>query len=61
MKRPNCKKCGGPLDIWHDPDTRIGFICNNPQILETNEQFQEHLTRLNDDEYRKLESHVKQT
>lgn len=37
--RPVCRRCNGPLDIWNDEDVGIGFVCNSPKPMQTDEQF----------------------
>lgn len=55
MKRPQCRRCKGPLDIWHDEEQGIMFICNNPGTIYTDEQFQQYVDNLPGDEVAALE------
>jgi hypothetical protein len=55
IERPKCNRCKGSLDIWHDPETGIGLICNNPGTLQTDAQFTERFNSLPGDDVVKLE------
>lgn len=40
MERPNCKCCGGPLDIVFDLDEgEVIWCCNNPRPIQTDADF----------------------
>ncbi|NIQ15864.1 MAG: hypothetical protein GTO02_16155 [Candidatus Dadabacteria bacterium] len=55
MIRPKCKRCGGSLDIFFDPETdRQEWTCNNPHMIYTDEEFEEKWNRLNGDEVVRL-------
>jgi hypothetical protein len=56
IPRPKCRRCGGPLDIWFDPDDMTAvWHCNNPKPMETDEQFEKHWNRLDGDDVVRLE------
>jgi len=39
MDRPKCRRCGGPLDLWRDPETGRGFVCQTGRPMWTDDQF----------------------
>ncbi len=40
MERPICKRCKGSLDLFPEPETgNYEWICNNPKVLMTDEEF----------------------
>jgi hypothetical protein len=59
IKRPKCRNCKGPLDIWHDPDTGITLSCNNLEgqhtPATTDKEFEERFNSLPGDDVVKLE------
>jgi hypothetical protein len=62
IDRPKCRRCKGPLDIWHDPESGIGWHCNNPhgrhEPIMTDEEFTKRWNSLTDDEIAKLMASV---
>ena len=53
--RPNCKRCGKPLDLVRDPeDGELGLRCNNlvqrATPMMTDEEFQEYIDKLPGDD-----------
>lgn len=59
MDRPKCRRCGGPLDVWHDEDDgRAVWICNNPCPLRTDEEHQRMMESLSGDEIAQLEKWI---
>jgi hypothetical protein len=55
-KRPQCRRCGGPLDFFYDPETdRQEWTCNNPRPLRTDEQYWEAWNNLPGDDVAHLE------
>lgn len=51
MNRPKCRRCGGPLDLWHDVETgQIRYHCNNPWPIDTDQKFWNRWIGLTNDE-----------
>ena len=56
MKRPKCRRCGGSLDIFYDPETnRQEWLCNNPKPIYTDEEFQKKWDTIAGDDVVRLE------
>lgn len=58
MERPKCKRCKGPLDLFPDEDGVYQWICNNPRVLATDEQFVQFWENLPGDDVVRLSKDV---
>ena len=57
MTRPTCKRCGGPLDFFFDPQTcRQEWCCNNPNPMRTTDEHEKAWRNLPGDDVVHLES-----
>jgi hypothetical protein len=49
--RPLCKRCGGPLDFFFDPETNyLEWGCNNPKPMRTDEEHEREWLKLSEKE-----------
>lgn len=61
MERPRCKRYGGPLDFFYDPDSGYEeWICNNPNPLRTDEEHWKEWEQLDGDQVAHLEATVRE-
>jgi hypothetical protein len=60
MTRPTCRRCGGPLDFFYDPESkRQEWCCNNPQPIRTDEEYEKAWEELPGDDVVHLIATVK--
>ena len=58
MIRPKCRRCGGPLDIWWGEEKSPNWLCNNPDPIYTDEQFERIWGDLDGDDVVRLQKEL---